>query len=1187
MTTDIKAYYWSYNNDEECIHLSGLDEDGDNVHFLIKGFRPFAHIQIPSTVKHKTQAYADQLKNELNQHLENGKIRTAKITKSRILHYNQQVSTVLVIVDKQSVLWDISRLLKFKRIMGIEPKSFRLHEHNIEPVIKYTAYHGLKLSGWIRVEAQQNEDGEWVAKHNKVWPCDEDHPEQVVFPRYISFDIECYSSNHFSKIPDPTINQNAVFQIGMIVGRLDGDVERRALLTLMDPPDIEGVEVIRCSTEAELLVKFSEFVVETDPAVFMGYNILKFDWQYMIERAEKLGVLQPFLDLSPIEGRPATVATLQWTSAAYGTQKFKYIDCVGRINLDMLLEIERNYKLPIYSLNAVSEKFLDERKVDITPLQLFMLYQVQHEISGQLDKVLLSSDIVRIRARIREILPRDRVAGEVAEYRRRLLRSKTLEEMKENIREPMKLVGVYCVQDCNLPVRLCEKLNIWVTMSEMSNCTNVPIVYLHTRGQQIKVVSQVYRQTLFDRKIIPHKEYELTEVFDYQGATVLRATIGYHRNVATLDFASLYPSVMMTYNVCPTTLIKDPSKLDKDDYITLEFEEHSGCNHDPDKDIRTTKAVICGKHKYHFRKLKVDAEGNRHEEGLLPKLVRQLLTERRAVKKKMAVEEAIIRIAQNKADPDDLKFYQSKLGLDVDKYKDLTDDEIRQHQIRFNVFNAQQLALKISANSVYGSMGVKNGMIPFVPGAASVTAMGRRDIKTSMELANEQGARTIYGDTDSIMVMFDGKSIDECFHLAEELSHFITHQLKCRAIGIDVDTKIAGRPIQDIRSLEKLPMSITDEEKALWWTYQHNPIDLEFENMYGKFFMLSKKRYIAHVINREGKLVSVTMKGNVLARRNGCRYSKNFYSRVLDMVLEDCSQEEVDYRIDQLTEEIFTRQVPNSHCVMNISVKDVKGYAKKKDTKKEPGPDNPWIDHEGEYFTDPSGPLDPRLVYDNKQHIMFALKLLRRGEIIPPNTRLEYVALKPECCPDAQTTGELHEDYTFFKDNRKSLGLQIDPLYYIEKQVINPVSQLYFIRYPPEEVEWESTEDKFTRLLGELDNEYLKNRLSNSRSKKAKAKLIIRSAREPENLNEFSAPEHSELVEAARAWYARQVLQTYAKQYGVTYNFARKPPKGKWYRNSHRFTDALKYRQIYHNVVLDLEDIFKEHVRKPRVKPTQ
>lgn len=73
-----------------------------------------------------------------------------------------------------------------------------------------------------------------------------------------------------------------------------------------------------------------------------------------------------------------------------------------------------------------------------------------------------------------------------------------------------------------------------------------------------------------------------------------------------------------------------------------------------------------------------------------------------------------------------------------------------------NVLEGRQLALKISANSVYGFTGALVGQLPCLEISSSVTAYGRDMIdqaRNTVELLFP-GSKVIYGDTDSVMVRF-------------------------------------------------------------------------------------------------------------------------------------------------------------------------------------------------------------------------------------------------------------------------------------------------------------------------------------------------------------------------------------------------------------------------------------------------
>jgi len=91
----------------------------------------------------------------------------------------------------------------------------------------------------------------------------------------------------------------------------------------------------------------------------------------------------------------------------------------------------------------------------------------------------------------------------------------------------------------------------------MARVTGVPINFLFSRGQQIKVASQLYRKAKEMDLVIPVRRIENLEG-KFEGAIVIDPKRGYYTHpIATLDFASLYPSIMMAHNLCYTTIV-DP-----------------------------------------------------------------------------------------------------------------------------------------------------------------------------------------------------------------------------------------------------------------------------------------------------------------------------------------------------------------------------------------------------------------------------------------------------------------------------------------------------------------------------------------------------------------------------------------------------------------------------------------------------
>ncbi len=182
-------------------------------------------------------------------------------------------------------------------------------------------------------------------------------------------------------------------------------------------------------------------------------------------------------------------------SSAYGKRENVETTVNGRVVFDVLPYMYRNHKLSSYSLNSVSAEFLGQQKED-----------VHHSIIADLQQ------------------------GSDADRRR---------------------LAVYCLKDAYLPQQLMNKLAIMVNYIEMARVTGVPLNFLLTRGQQIKVYSMLLRKCRKVGLLIPSVARQSGgDEESYEGATVIEPKKAYYQvPIATLDFASLYPSIMQVINI--------------------------------------------------------------------------------------------------------------------------------------------------------------------------------------------------------------------------------------------------------------------------------------------------------------------------------------------------------------------------------------------------------------------------------------------------------------------------------------------------------------------------------------------------------------------------------------------------------------------------------------------------------------
>jgi DNA polymerase delta subunit 1 len=314
-------------------------------------------------------------------------------------------------------------------------------------------------------------------------------------------DIECQGrKGHF-----PEAEHDPVIQIANTVTVYGEDKPMvQNVFTLKGCLPIVGAQVISSDEEEDMLMKWRAFLEATDPDIITGYNVQNFDIPYLLDRAEALSKgkgrshskakLANFAQWGRIKNTKAKMKDTMFQSSAYGRRSNVETTIEGRVIFDMLPYMQRNHKLSSYTLNSVCSEFLGQQKED-----------VHHSI---------------------------------------------ISDLQDGSDEDRHRLAVYCLKDALLPQRLMDKLSVLVNYVEMARVTGVPVSFLIARGQQIKVFSMILRKCRGEKLLVPTlaKSGGAGGDVGYEGATVLDPIKNYYEiPIATLDFASLYPSIMQAW----------------------------------------------------------------------------------------------------------------------------------------------------------------------------------------------------------------------------------------------------------------------------------------------------------------------------------------------------------------------------------------------------------------------------------------------------------------------------------------------------------------------------------------------------------------------------------------------------------------------------------------------------------------
>ena len=683
-------------------------------------------------------------------------------------------------------------------VNGLGPLELKCYEANASPVLQLICRCNITTADWFEVQdaafKRQAEpkltscEREYVVHWKKLQPCSRPTPQMLPRPVMLGYDIETYSHNP-AVFCDAKHPEDVIFQISMVFACEGSPPEEwlRYLLSLETPVmDDPSVTLLCFTKEKELLLKFAELIRLHNPMLLIGYNTFGFDNKYMVQRAQHWQILDEFSRYGfTVEN--SRVFEDKWSSSAYGAMKMFFLDTKGRIHVDLMILISRDYKLDDYKLNTVAQLFLQREKDPVTPQQMFTYYKhaaTTHAPSADLG-----------------------------------------------------VVGKYCVKDSVLVIELFLYLQYWQSLVSMAKICYVPVAHLFSRGQQIKVFSQVYKYCYDAEIVVENHSFQVPEGDDeitIQGASVLDAVKGLHHNVVSFDFASLYPSIIISHNIDYSTFVSVDDPIDDSKCHVVEWQEHFGCGcpgAEPPKKVKNKSTIICQMHR--FRWLKEPA-------GVVPTIIKHLLAARKETKARMK--------------------------------------RLEEGSIEYALANQLQNAFKVSANSMYGVLTARVGALVFPFAGMCVTAIGRRSlatVKRSMEI--RYNAVVIYGDTDSVYVLFKNVSLTE---------------------------------------LESHCLRVSEEVSAQFPA----PMKLEYEGkIYLVLFLMSKKRYAFLAQGR----AELEYKGILLKRRDSARLICSFYKRILLLMMDAQSRTVIEAAFFECLNILASGAAPAAEFALTTSIKDI------------------------------------------------------------------------------------------------------------------------------------------------------------------------------------------------------------------------------------------------------------------------
>ena len=417
-------------------------------------------------------------------------------------------------------------------------------------------------------------------------------------------------------------------------------------------------------------------------------------------------------------------------------------------------------------------------------------------------------------------------------------------------------------------VRLVDKLDDKMKLIELAYTMayDAKVNYEDVFSQVRMWDNYIYVELLKRKIAIPPKKESATKTEKYAGAYVKEPKPGFYDWVVSFDLNSLYPHLIMQYNISPETLLnKRHSTATVDKILNKELEIDG-------------EFAVCAN----------GAQYTKEKHGFLPQMMQKMYDSRVIFKKRM------IKAKQ--------------------QYEKTPTVELMKEIARCNNI---QMAKKISLNSAYGAIGNEHFRYYRLANAEAITLSGQVSIRWIENKMNEYLNRLLSTDKVDYVIASDTDSI--YLNLGPLVNKFFSAKSGDKAAIVDILDKICQEKLEPFieRSYEELASYVSAYDQKM---------QMKRENIADRGIWTAKKRYILNVWDSEGvryKEPKMKIMGLETARSSTPAYFRDKLYAAFKIIIGKTNDELINFINDVRTE---TRERPYEEVAFPRGVNNLAKY---------------------------------------------------------------------------------------------------------------------------------------------------------------------------------------------------------------------------------------------------------------------